>query len=337
MWENISEVKYWKNSLQLESFKWSVSNSRDCLVKFKYNENDVLISIEIYDYSVNSTELELYMREIFYYDDYENWVGTTKFYSDGSVYNTYKARVDNKGRIVYCETDDGYYFWYYSDGRIPNAEVEYKTTVGNDNKGSFNLNINIPVDSISRGSITITFPEGFMLDETNTNLTIGFGSDFELKITKQANKSWLIEIILKTSKSASFRAGDTKTMLNVAYLVDEMKSKGIYDISINNIIFETKGGNNYPEPNITVPAEVTRWGLGNELINVIFPTVYVNAQTIYIQTENAEQIAIYSITGKIMYEAAIQAGLTTINTAGFPQDIYIVKGSNGWVKKLIMK
>ena len=124
-------------------------------------------------------------------------------------------------------------------------------------------------------------------------------------------------------------------MLHVAYRVDEKKERGIFDISVNSILFETKGGNYIPEPAITVPAEINRWGVGNEQTGASTPVVFVNAQTICIQTESADRITVYSVAGGKLYEAPIQAGLTTINAAQFPQGLLFVRGSSGWVKKVL--
>jgi hypothetical protein len=230
------------------------------------------------------------------------------------------------------------FFYYYSDRNYtPNVEANNNTTISDSNQGGFDLDVNIPVDSISNGSLVVTFPEGFTLDATNTSLTLDFAGNFELKITKQEINSWLLEIKPKTTRSASPRADEAKNMLHVAYKVDDKKPRGTYDISVNSILFETKGGNYIPEPAITLQSTVDRWGVGNELTHSLSPTVYISNQTIYLQSENAEHISIYSITGSKLYETAIQAGMNTINTVSFPQGIYIVKGSNGWVRKLIAK
>ena len=312
--------------------------------QYQYNANGYLLSVEYYSRSTSSTIWESDGKDTYLYDAYGNWVGLQ--YSNGDI--GYSARVDSKGRIVYSEsvgttcTSSGcykltYYIWYYSDGRTPNATVENNNPIGNNNLGGFDLDVNIPADSISNGSITVTFPEGFTLDAANSKLTIDFTGKFELKITKQENNSWLFEINPKTLRSASLRAGEAKRMLHVAYKVDEKKKRGTYDIMVNSILFETKGGNYIPEPAITVSAAVNRWGVGNELVNALSPTVYISNQTIYIQAESAEQIVIYSITGNKLYETTIQAGLNTINANHFPQGILFVKGSSGWVNKLIVK
>jgi len=306
-------------------------------VEYQYNQKGELV---LYERHYNGASIEKYEfingKGI---EEYEAWNGTgmekrktiSMTYSDEHVYTKqFLTLTDNKWYMTH-------YTIYYPNDQSPNAEVTETEPIGSNNQGSFDVDVIIPVDSISNGSITVTFPEGFTLDDKNTSLTLDFAGNFELKITKQDNNSWLLEIKPKTTKSASLRAGEAKTILHVSYKVDEKKQKGTYDISVNSILFESKGGNYYPEPAITIPVEVTRWGVGNELTQSLSPFVYMNAQTIHVQVENTEQISVYSITGNKLYETTIQPGLTTINAASFPKGLLIVKGSRGWAMKLLNK
>ena len=250
--------------------------------------------------------------------------------SDGNVYtDQYYSQTGNKWYLTH-------YRVYYPNSLAPTIEPENNTPVGDSNQGGFDLDINIPSDSINNGSLVITLPDGFTLDEANTSLTIDFASDFALKITKQDNNSWLLEITPKSTRSASLRAdAEAKTLLNVAYKVDGTVQRGNYDIVVNNILFESKGGNNYPEPAITIPAEVTRFGVSNEQLGTAAPKAYIANNTLYITAPQTEQIAVYTLTGVKLYEATISAGTTTINASAFPQGILIVKGSNGSATKVI--
>ena len=126
---------------------------------------------------------------------------------------------------------------YFDIPDSPNVEVENNNPVGNENMGNFDIDVNIPLDTISNGSITVTFPEGFTLDEKNTSLRLDFAELFDLIITKHENNSWLFEIKPKTLKSASQRADEVKKMLQVAYMVDEKLQRGTYDISVHSILF----------------------------------------------------------------------------------------------------
>jgi len=75
----------------------------------------------------------------------------------------------------------------------------------------------------------------------------------------------------------------------------------------------------------------------NEQIESNELTAYLIDQTLYIQSEKADRISIYSITGMKLYEIGIQPGMNTIPASHFPQGILIVKGSTGWVVKIVNK
>jgi len=300
-------------------------------LRLEYNENDDINYIEYMGGQVQCR---------YKYDEYGRLCLFESYFNDGLGARRI-AKYNKEGQLVsvhYQGWNNGYTLLYYSDETdTPNVEIDNNTPISNENQGNFDLNINISIDSIGSGSLTITFPDGFMLDERNTSLTLDYANLFVLTITKQENNSWLLEIKPKTLRSASLRADEAKKMLQVVYTVDEILQRGIYDISVNSILFETKGGNYIPEPSIIVPAIVERWGVSNETINILTHIIYTDYQTINIHTANAERIAIYSIMGYKLYETEIQSGLNAINAANFPKGILIIKGSSGWSKKLINK
>jgi len=204
--------------------------------------------------------------------------------------------------------------------------------VGDANKGGFDFTIDIPKDSIASGSFIVHLPEGFTLDQSNTKLTADF-SDFNLAFTRQANNAWLLNFTPKASRNAS----PVKVLAHIAYTVAGTMRLGTYDISIGSIAFKTLGGFDIVEPIKTIPVKVDRWGVGNEQIGGLPPVVYAVNQTIHIQAEHTTQITIYSIMGQKLYETEIHSGLNTINASKFPQGILLIKGSSGWIKKLIIK
>jgi len=259
---------------------------------------------------------------------------TWEFDSQGRKSRTHLYR----NNLIYTNEPIGkrllrYAIFHYSDGYIPTVKPENNTPIGDSNEGSFDLDINIPADSINNGSLVITLPEGFTLDEANTSLTLDFAGDFALKITKQDDNSWLLEITPKSTRSASLRAdASAKTLLNVAYKVNSRTERGTYDIVVNSILFESKGGNYYPEPAITIPAEVSRWGVSNELTGASSPKTYIAGNTLYIHAAQTEQVSVYTLTGIKLYESTVSAGATTIDAAAFPQGVLIVKGADWSVK-----
>ena len=227
--------------------------------------------------------------------------------------------------------------FYYPDGNTSVVNPASNNPVGSSNQGSFSVASLVPNDSLSNASMVFELPDGFMLDENNTSLSATYSDSHDLKIAKQENNCWLVEIQPKTLRSAALRADGETDMLYVAYTVDEKVKQGTYSIAINSILFTTKGGNEFPEPAFTVPSVVERLGVVNEQIESAGAILYLTDQTLYIQSERTERITIYSIMGQKLHETAIQLGLHTINASQFPQGILIIKGSSGWIKKLIVK
>ena len=229
------------------------------------------------DYDNNSWILDVKEEWGYRYDSNGNIVYRSSPYG----FATYKY--DDGNRVAIYSYDNNQvltgYTIYYPSSLAPAIEAENTTPVGDSNEGSFDLDINIPADSINNGSLVITLPEGFTLDEANTSLTLDFAGDFSLKITKQDDNSWLLEITPKSTRSASLRANEAKTLLNVAYKVNARTERGAYDIVVNSILFESKGGNYYPEPAITIPTEVSRWGVSNELTGASSPKAYIAGNT----------------------------------------------------------
>jgi len=63
--------------------------------------------------------------------------------------------------------------------------------------------------------------------------------------------------------------------------------------------------------------------------------VYVNNQNLFIESKDAETIDIYSISGVKIYNTTKSSGLISISCNRLPDGLLIVKGSNGWVKKVV--
>ncbi|MDR0732738.1 MAG: carbohydrate-binding domain-containing protein [Dysgonamonadaceae bacterium] len=62
--------------------------------------------------------------------------------------------------------------------------------------------------------------------------------------------------------------------------------------------------------------------------------VYSHAQTLYIDTPEAEQISVYSLTGNLLNRFDKPAGVSSYQAIA---PAVIVKGSSGWVRKVLMK
>jgi len=63
--------------------------------------------------------------------------------------------------------------------------------------------------------------------------------------------------------------------------------------------------------------------------------VYVSNQNLSIESNASETIDIYSLNGIKVYTSTKPQGIITVSCGNFPEGILIVKGSSGWVRKVI--
>jgi len=66
-------------------------------------------------------------------------------------------------------------------------------------------------------------------------------------------------------------------------------------------------------------------------------SVYAEENQIYIDSNEIETIEIYSIEGNSLIRIEKQAGQTTVSTGSIAKGVVIVKGSSGWVQKVLVK
>jgi hypothetical protein len=66
--------------------------------------------------------------------------------------------------------------------------------------------------------------------------------------------------------------------------------------------------------------------------------ILLSGQILYVDSPAAERVNIYSITGALLYGLEKPAGKTSfaVNSTNSLTQVLIVKGSSGWVKKLLI-
>jgi hypothetical protein len=62
--------------------------------------------------------------------------------------------------------------------------------------------------------------------------------------------------------------------------------------------------------------------------------VYYNG-ILSVNTSAAEQIAVYSVSGQLLYRVQKPAGLAVFDLNSLPRGVLIVRGSSGWVRKVV--
>lgn len=338
-------------------------------IDITYDEKNNPISIEWKDAEEGDGVGMVPNKEVYQWDThgnivyYEEWKfdnGTLKL----NFSNSYGYTYDNYGNETKIIERDSktvetlytpgitpqvqFYIWENNNWVLESYEVYYPHSssslesnnndpVGDDNKGNFDIIVNIPTDSLAGGSFVINLPDGFMLDADNTKLTVDF-NQFELLITKQEGNAWKLEIKSKAFKSASVQSQNTSTILaNIAYVVDNELEKGDYDIAVKNIQFTTPTGNQIFEPEMTVPVLLDRTATGTEAIQADQVKVFSERNSLIIDSPLSEMIEVYSITGAKLYHDMKPAGKITVQIPELPGKLLIIKGSSNWVKKVMMK
>jgi len=339
--ENKSGVQF--PLIQYGSSVWfQVSNTTNPAPKVERNQNGQIVFVEgnsasisvtynarrqVSSFTWNTHRTEYYQ---FQYDENGNFIS---FWDNGQLAQA--ASYDSQGRrtrsYVYNMAQyNQFLVYHYSDGSSSIVDTENSKPVGNNNQGGFGMQSPLRIDSLYKGSLVIEFPDGFGLDENNTNLTIEFSDSYDLIITKQENNSWLIEIRPKSLRNAALRVGEITNMLQVAYRVDEKVKRGTYNISVNNILFETKGGYEVPEPAITVAAIVERLGVGVETAE--HESIWAFGGNLYIRTDKAGTVSVYTLPGQLIRQQTVGAGETVIP---LPQGMYFVKFGAGTQKIVV--
>lgn len=223
------------------------------------------------------------------------------------------------------------YAVYYPNSVVADVVPNNNISVNNNGEGSFNLEVNLPSD-LKSGTLTLSFPEGFSL----TN--VGLANEYEVLFTALADNSWFVEIKPKSTNRMELRTGsETTQQLHIEYKVNEDQAKGFYDISVNDIRFETNNGDFIPKPSVIVPVEVDYHAVSNEEIVISKPVVYQSGRTLYVETSCKEQLAVYTMSGQKIYQSTIQPGKTAIETTYFPKGILLLSGNSGWTRKILIR
>jgi hypothetical protein len=154
----------------------------------------------------------------------------------------------------------------------------------------------------------ITLAPPFTPDNFKYETTVWWGSSIVVNAETTNPKA----NIIGTEQKTITIWGDT--VLKIRVIAENNVTALEYEVKIIKLPIDVTGISNPGTPNVQV---------------------YMNSQTLYINTPISERIGIYSVTGKLLYRLEKPAG-----KASFPfnhhAQVLIVKGSSGWVKKLII-
>jgi uncharacterized protein YjdB len=215
----------------------------------------------------------------------------------------------------------------------PAVEVNETEPAGANGTGKFELSLTVPANVLFSGSFTLTLPNGFHLDLSQTKLSDDLSGQLTLTFTQNADGSWLFTIGVKEGLRNKTDNVYQK-LVDIVYTIDESIANGNYEAHIQDLSFVFEDNTRIEEAEIPVNVTVDHSYTNIPSVSASVQ-VYVYKQILYVDTPLAERINIYSMTGKLLYNIEKPAGKISF-AVNRPERILIVKGSSGWVQKVIL-
>jgi len=213
----------------------------------------------------------------------------------------------------------------------PSVIAGEEEPAGADGKGAISLSLAMPTDATLTGSFDIQFPAGMTLDQDLTVLSAGLSG---LSITPKENNIWQIQIGNNGLRSAA--AVEYRKIIDIAYKADKTVANGEYEALITNLDFTLSDETKIQEASlpVTITVDNTITGISELQSETL---AYLNNGMLYIQSPVAETVQVHSTSGVFLYNFTKPAGSVSYPVEVPKGSVMIVKGSSGWVKKIVKK
>ena len=250
--------------------------------------------------------------------------GWASYFLDNPSNAEPETKYDDNGNLILIECDEQKYQIKYNSDNNPlsieefwNGELSRKVVYEYDEKGNCILFEQLRLDNNE------WLPDGYKIVMEYD------AEDRQILIERYSTDRETQSLVLEYKAEEAYDSNGNRIYLrdNYGQYVDEYDANGNqlsshnYDIVDNEPVLRDYTIYYYEKE------------VSNESVTSAQSTAYLSGNTLYIITTQAERVAIYSISGAKLYEAPTSAGVTTINTAAFPQGVLIVKG-NGWSVKV---
>jgi len=139
----------------------------------------------------------------------------------------------------------------------------------------------------------------------------------------------LCQLLYAVSRRVSYQK-----IADIVYTVDESVANGIYNASINDLNFNFDDGTNIILSELPIQITVDHSysaisGVSEEV------KAYKSGDMLYIDSSVTEKIQIYSVNGLLLYDFQKAESKLSYPVNKMPATVLIVKGSSGWVKKVV--
>ncbi|GHT07019.1 hypothetical protein FACS189423_11830 [Bacteroidia bacterium] len=211
--------------------------------------------------------------------------------------------------------------------------IEEGEPAGANGTGKINLSLSIPADVPFEGSFSIEFPAGLNLNETNTILSLSLSGAYELTFTQTGERKWSFTITSSSLRSAQEAA--YRSIMDIVYTIDETVEDGSYNVNLTDLEFVFEDGTVISADEITVNVTVDHEYTGIHQPNQTQATLSIQDGNLHINSPVSEKIAVYSVSGILVYANEKQSGEANFNIKYVQDKVLIVKGSSGWVRKVV--
>jgi|GEM_PF-2122424 len=220
-------------------------------------------------------------------------------------------------------------------------------TVSTSKDGIIEFSLLLSSDAVLTGSFRLELPKGFILamqdGKYKTDLTERFKATSLLSIILLNDSTYIFNILAKpSSSSVKLRAGESAIVkvMDIAYtVVDEAlkSSTRIFDAKFVNVEIYESGSFMAKEEKVTVKISSYDDPTANEVFaDAGSISAYINNNRLYVDTEKAETIYVYSLNGGLIFTADKPEGAAVFNVNS-TENVLIVRGSSGWTNKVFNK
>ena len=201
------------------------------------------------------------------------------------------------------------------------------------------------------GSFEAHFPRGFglafagsPLDEYRgyqAKLLGSFETTSEMIIEELNDGVFIFEINPKvTTSSVELRSVSELPVVSIPYTIFDNTLAGsteTFNLKLKNVVFSTVSGDEFIEDEIIIEITPHINSTGNDIIgNGSSVSAYVIDSRLYVDSDKAETIYVYSLNGSLIYKKDKAEGLAVFDI-DTQEKVLIVRGSSGWVGKVANK
>ena len=209
--------------------------------------------------------------------------------------------------------------------------------------GGIELSLLIPEGVLLSGSFELQLPKGFGLTKGEVSLFRSCLADdlkdiYDLDIQYVNDSTYIFTINAITTLPPS-HTGDTLKLLDIIYTIYNNGLEGSstdFLVKIVDVVFDLSNDTAIEEDMVSVVVKSFRDPTVNEIIDKFVNFAYIFDNRLYVNTDKAETISVYSLNGSLLFTGNKKEGQAIFNIST-PEQILIVKGSSGWANKVSNK